>query len=149
MRTDKQSLVINKDEFAFRVRSNRPGYLYLLMLGTDNSHFYLLFPNALDTDNRLRANAEMRLPRPTWSMVAGGPAGTDRLLALVSSTKRDFGPVGLGKVDPFGEFDLLAAGRAYAQGGAAALAGKPADCRDATGACARYGAARFEIRELE
>ena len=149
MRTEKQSVRINQDEIGFRVRSDRAGYLYLLMLGTDASHFYLLFPNSLDSNNRVRADTELRLPRSGWSMVAGGPAGTNRLLALVSPTPRDFTPAGLRKLEPFGEFDQKAAARAFASGGVQAIAGRRADCADPTATCGRYGAARFEIREIE
>jgi hypothetical protein len=59
------------------------------MLGSDRRSFYLLFPNALDADNRIRANAPMTLPRPDWRLLAQGPAGTDHLLVLVTDTPRD------------------------------------------------------------
>lgn len=149
VRTDKQAIQIGRDEFSFGVRSNRSGHLYLLMLGTDSEHFHLLFPNALDDNNRVQANVELQLPRRNWAIVAGGPPGTNRLIALVSQTRRNFVPVGLGKVDPFGEFDLQKVEHAYLERGPVAMSGEAVGCRSASADCARYGAARFEIREHE
>ena len=56
-----------------------------MLLGSDSKSFYVLFPNALDADNRIHAN--QTLPRPDWKLVAQGPVGTDQL--LVSDTPRD------------------------------------------------------------
>jgi hypothetical protein len=149
IRTDSSAVRIGKDQLRFRIRSDRAGYLYLLMLGTDSSHFYLLFPNSLDSGNRLKAGVEVQLPRPGWAMVAGGPAGTNRFIALVTPTPRDFDPVGLRKTAPFGEFDIDIVGRTVRAEGAAAIAGRPVDCRDSAPSCAKFGAARFEIREID
>jgi hypothetical protein len=59
------------------------------MLGSDEKSFYLLFPNKLDTDNRVRANQSYSMPRPNWKIKAAGPAGTDRILFVVSASPRD------------------------------------------------------------
>jgi hypothetical protein len=40
-----------------------------LLLGSDRKSFYLLFPNGLDSDNRIRANQRLSLPRPDWKLV--------------------------------------------------------------------------------
>jgi hypothetical protein len=45
------------------------------MAGTDAAHFYLLFPNAIDRDNRIEADKVIELPRKGWQITAGGPAG--------------------------------------------------------------------------
>ena len=59
------------------------------MLGSDDQSFYLLFPNRLDTDNRIKAHQTYHFPRPTWQVTAGGPPGTNRVLFVVSQTARD------------------------------------------------------------
>ncbi len=130
------------------MRSARTGYLYLLMMGTDRSHFYQLFPNAIDANNRITAGVELSLPRSGWTMVAGGPAGTNRFLAIVAPSRRDFADAGLKKASPFSEFDLRETARIYAQEGARALAGKPVGCRDSAESCAGFGAAMLEMREV-
>ncbi len=85
----KPSLRIGQDALEMTVRASHAGHVYLVMLGSDRRSFYLLFPNALDTDNRIRANAPLTLPRPDWRLLAQGPAGTDHLLVLVTDTPRD------------------------------------------------------------
>ena len=85
----RNSLKIGKDPLALTVKSSHDGYVHLLLLGSDRKSFYLLFPNGLDSDNRIRANQRLSLPRPDWKLVAQGPAGTDQLLVLVSDTPRD------------------------------------------------------------
>ena len=85
----RNSLKIGKDPLALTVKSSHDGYVHLVLLGSDRKSFYLLFPNGLDSDNRIRANQRLSLPRPDWKLVAQGPAGTDQLLVLVSDTQRD------------------------------------------------------------
>lgn len=138
---------IGKDRLRFRVRSERDGYVYLLMQGTDSSHFYQLFPNGLDKDNRLRGKADMALPRSNWEMVAGGPPGLNRFIALVTPTPRNFTAAGLNNSQPFSEFDVQAAARVFADRGAGPFAGEPTGCRQDERSCAAYGSAVFEIEE--
>jgi len=82
-------LKIGQDPFEFSVRSSTDGYLYAVMLGSDEKSFYLLFPNKLDADNRVRANQSYSMPRPGWKIKASGPAGTDRILFVVSPSPRE------------------------------------------------------------
>ena len=138
---------IGKDRLSFRLRSERDGYVYLLMQGTDRSHFYQLFPNGLDKNNRLRGNIDMSLPRSNWEMVAGGPAGLNRFIALVTPSPRNFASAGLGTSQPFSEFDPQVAGKVFANRGAAPFAGEPAGCKLGEQACGSYGAVLFEIEE--
>lgn len=138
---------IGQDRLSFTVRSERSGYLYLLMVGTDRSHFYQLFPNALDRNNRIVGGSEITLPRPGWAMVAGGPPGTNRFLMIVAPSPRDFSDAGLRTGSPFSEFDLRAASRAFTTEGPRALAGKAVGCREPANVCDAFGAAMFEIRE--
>src|SRR5262249_20400997 len=44
---------IGQDAVRFSVSSSRPGYLYVLALAGGDADLELLFPNALDADNRL------------------------------------------------------------------------------------------------
>jgi hypothetical protein len=117
------------------------------MQGTDRSHFYQLFPNGLDQNNRLRAKTDMALPRSNWEMVAGGPAGVNRFIALVTPTPRNFAAAGLNSSQPFSEFDVQAAARIFGEKGAAAFAGEPAGCKSDERSCAAYGSVIFEIEE--
>jgi len=138
---------IGKDRLRFRLRSDRDGYIYLLMQGTDRSHFYQLFPNGLDKSNRMRAKSDLALPRSNWEMVAGGPPGVNRFIALVTPTPRNFSGVGLNGAQPFSEFDMQLAGRVFTEKGAAPFAGEPTGCKQNEAACAAYGSVLFEIEE--
>jgi len=82
--TDKSQLVIGKDRLLFQVKSSTPGYIYVYLAGTDKSHFYLLFPNALDRDNRIEADKLVQLPRKGWHITAGGPPGVNHIVTIVS-----------------------------------------------------------------
>ena len=146
---DKPRVRIGKDRLRFRVASGKPGYVYVLMVGTDKSNFNLLFPNAVDGENRIAAGQELELPRPGWAMTAGGPKGADHFVAIVSENPRDFSAAGLKKVDPFGEFPLdVAAKLAASAGNAPLFAGTPA-CKGPGACSARYGAAIFSVEEVD
>lgn len=82
------SLRIGKDDLRLSVRSSHDGYVYFVMLGSDAKSFYVLFPNGLDRDHRIKAGQTLSLPRPSWQLRAAGPAGTDQLLVLVTQTPR-------------------------------------------------------------
>ena len=145
---DKANVRIGKDKLSFRIRSSRPGHLYVLMVGTDRAHFNLLFPNAIDGRNRIDADKELTLPRPGWAMVAGGPAGTNHFVAIVSEQPRDFSAAGLKKVDPFAEFPLETAAEVARSQPAepSPFAGKPV-CAAGEACSDAYGAATFTIEE--
>ena len=87
--TAPKQLKIDKDPFSFSVRSNTDGYLYAVMMGSDGQSFYVLFPNKLDQDNKVKADVPVKLPRPGWSIKAGGPEGTNHVLFVVSKSPRD------------------------------------------------------------
>lgn len=148
---DKARVRIGKDKLSFRLRSNQPGYLYVLMVGTDGDHFYQLFPNAVDGKNQMEAEKTLTLPRPGWTMVAGGPPGSNHFLAIVSDEKRDFSGAGIKKIDPFAEFPLDRAAKVAAAHHAAgkpgsAFVGQPV-CSGAKPCSPDYGAAVFTIEE--
>ncbi len=143
---DQASVQVGKDNLRFRIKSSKPGYVYILMVGTDSAHFNLLFPNGIDQNNRILGGQELKLPRPSWALTADGPPGTDSFVAIVSDQPRDFGAAGLRKVDAFAEFVLPLPGSAPAAGAATPYAGTPV-CAGTQGCSAAYGAALFEIEE--
>lgn len=94
-------LRIGQDRFDLAVTSARSGYLHLVLLGSDNHSYYLLFPNELDGNNYIKAGQTMHLPRQSWAIEAQGPAGTDKLLAVVTASPRDLSQLGKERNGPF------------------------------------------------
>lgn len=80
---------IGVDPLTFTVRPVSSGYLYAVLLGSDEKSFYLLFPNRLDGDNRVQAGQSYVMPRPGWQVMAAGPPGINRILFVVSASPRD------------------------------------------------------------
>jgi hypothetical protein len=105
----RPALTIGKDVLDFTLTSSHPGYVYLLMVGSDGQTFDLLFPNRIDRDNYVQAGQAMRLPRSNWEITAQGPAGKDHLLAIVSDAPRDFAALGLKPAGPFSVADATPA----------------------------------------
>ncbi len=143
------------ESIGFSVSSSKPGFVYVLEVGVEaggKASLLLLFPNAVDRNNRIGADAAMSLPRASWPLVAGGPAGTDHFLVIVSDSERDFTGLGMRMVgrEGYGEFPRGTAAQLYRTytGATPLFAGKakcPADgqtCSDA------YGAAEFTIEEV-
>jgi hypothetical protein len=141
-----ERLAIGKDRLDLSVTSSHAGYLYLVLLGSDQHSFYLLFPNDMDGNNAIRAGETLRLPRPAWRITAQGPAGTDRLLAVVAASPRKLSMLGTGRAGPFLQSLTDANGRSTLSW----IMGT-ADCRAGTGANATcsdaYGAARADVLE--
>jgi uncharacterized caspase-like protein len=96
-----QKVKIGRDKVEFTVSSSHAGFLYLLMVGSDGKTFDMLFPNQLDRSNQLEAGQVLRLPRPNWEVVAGGPPGTTQMLAIVADAPRDFSKLALKPAGPF------------------------------------------------
>ncbi len=97
----KTQLKIGQDTLDFSLQSDRPGYVYVALAGSDNKSLYLLFPNDLDQNNKIEAGQTMQLPRDNWRVKAGGPAGTDNLLVLVTDGPRDLSQLVADKAGPF------------------------------------------------
>lgn len=147
---DQSAVRIGKDRLRFRLRSSRPGYLYVFMVGTDGEHFNLLFPNAVDGKNRVEAGKDISLPRPGWTMTAGGPPGINHFLAVVSESPREFSAAGLKKIDPFAEFPLPQAEKlARASAGAPSPFLGKAKCPPGVACADAFGAAIFTIEEVK
>lgn len=148
-------LRIGKDTLDLSVTSSHDGHVYIVLLGSDNHSYYMLFPNERDRNNAIQAGQTLKLPRPEWRIKAQGPVGTDRMLVVVSATPRDLSVLGDNKSGPFTYSLTDGAGRARLQwllstSAAASLAecqpGAPA--RDAVRCTDAYGAALAEFTEL-
>lgn len=133
----KPTLRIRQDELDFSVSTNRPGYLYILQVGSDGKTFNLLFPNRHDNNQYIEAG-DHRFPRETWRVRSGGPAGTSHLLAVVSPVKRNFTK----DMDTSGTF---ASGEADSDNAKTLFS----EATGATSGAGRYGAsAVVQIREV-
>ncbi|CAN7501332.1 caspase family protein [Pseudoduganella sp. LjRoot289] len=148
-------LRIGKDALDLSVTSSHDGHVYIVLLGSDNHSYYMLFPNDRDRNNAILAGQTLKLPRPQWRITAQGPMGTDRMLVVVSATPRDLGVLGNNKSGPFTYSLTDGAGRARLQwllSTSAAVTqtecqpGAPA--RDAVRCSDAYGAALAEFTEL-
>ncbi|MES2938476.1 MAG: DUF4384 domain-containing protein [Pseudomonadota bacterium] len=106
LQPSRGQLRIGQDPLDFTVRTSRAGYLYLLHVGPDGRTFDLLFPNQYDQNNFVQPGT-VQLPRPSWRVMAAGPAGDAHVLAIVSDVRKDFtrpladkqGPFSSGSVD--------------------------------------------------
>jgi len=85
----KNQLKIGRDTLDMAIQSNKPGYVYIALAGSDNKSVYMLFPNDLDQDNKIEAGQALQLPRSNWRVRAGGPAGINNLLIMVADGPRD------------------------------------------------------------
>jgi hypothetical protein len=139
--TRKDRLVIGKDLLEVDVTPTRDGYLYVALAGSDGTSMYLLYPNDLAQDNRVRAGQRVSLPGKGWEIVAGGPPGFETLLVMVTDAPRDLKGLAQEKSGPFMKTLLDGNGRARLQwilsnGTPAAGCGKPGapSCSDAFGA---------------
>jgi hypothetical protein len=153
VRADKPTLRIGHEPLRLRVRSSHAGYVYVYTGGTEKSHFYLLFPNRLDRNNRIEAGAELALPRPSWNITAAGPPGVNQIVVLVSRSRRDLSGSGIqeaGRDIP--EFDLEDAARRWAGRDSATSPFIGAlECRAEAGrfVCPEgYGARMIEVEEV-
>ena len=77
------TLRIGRDDLALTVTSARAGYLTLLSAGSDGRTLGLLYPGPRDALRQVAAGAPFLVPK-RWR--ARGPAGTNRIVAVVSET---------------------------------------------------------------
>ena len=83
------SVNASADAGAIRIGSSRPGYVYVLAAGADQSMLFVavVFPSAADTNNRIRPGQTLKLPGSEWPTNA-------EFLAIVSDEPRDFSAIG-------------------------------------------------------
>ncbi len=98
---NRKVLRIDKDPLELTVKTQSDGYLYIALAGSDQESLYLLFPNRIDGDNFVKANQEIKLPRRSWRIVAGGPKGVDTVLVMVTDSPRDLTQLEGESVGPF------------------------------------------------
>ena len=98
---NRKVLRIDKDPLELKVKTQSDGYLYIALAGSDQESLYLLFPNRIDGDNFVKANQEIKLPRRSWRIVAGGPKGVDTVLVMVTDSPRDLTQLEGESVGPF------------------------------------------------
>jgi serine/threonine protein kinase len=144
---DKPQLRIDKDMMSFKVKSEKEGYVYVFQYGSDGG-IVQIFPNTVAKNNRMRADSTLSLPPKGAGTMAGGPPGTDHLIAIVSQHPRDFSALGLKVSEGFGQTTLDAASHAArAQGsGASIFAGKAICQQPCTD---EYGATLFTVDEIK
>jgi hypothetical protein len=134
-------LKIGKDLLQLDITSAKNGHLYIALAGSDGKSLYLLYPNDLAKDNAVKAGQKVSLPSKGWEIVAGGPAGTETLLVMVTDAPRELSGLAQEKAGPFMKSLLDGEGRSRLQwvlsNGTPAegcgTAGKP-PCSDAFGA---------------
>ena len=101
VKPSRKILRIDKDPLELTVKSKTDGYLYIALAGSDQKSLYLLFPNRIDSDNFVKANQEIKLPRRNWRIVAGGPKGIDTVLVMVTDSPRDLSQLTGESAGPF------------------------------------------------
>ena len=144
VKLDKPTLRIGQDFLNMQITAPHDGHVYVVMMGSDERSFYVLFPNSLDTNNRVRAGQTLRLPAPTWQLQAAGPAGTNQLLVMVTRQPRQLQSIQAeaaeAAVSPFVTATADAAGRQRLQ---RTLLGS------GTAAANRFSAQRITVEEVQ
>ncbi len=152
----RDKLKIGADGLDFSVQSDRAGFVYVALAGSDNKSVYMLFPNELDQGNRIEVGQQLLLPRPNWRVNAGGPEGTDNLLVMVTDGPRDLSALAASKAGLFVSSLNDAQGRA--QLGALMTASRAASSQACSSAAARrnnaqcsdaYGALLLAVQEVK
>lgn len=106
---------ILQDPLRLTIRSERAGYVYVALAGSDLKSLYLLFPNSLDGNNRIEANQTIELPKSGWRVTAAGPKGINTVLVLISDSPRDLSQLEGEKAGPFLKTLLNAEGKSKLQ----------------------------------
>jgi serine/threonine protein kinase len=145
----KSQLIIGRDNLGFDVTSSRDGHVHVLVRGPDGS-LTLLLPNEKAKDTRIKAGQRLRLPGPSWPLVASDPTGSEQFLVFVSASPRSHAQLGGEPEYIFTRLPTDERAGALASRWSSAtplLLGAAADgCTEA--ACNAYGAAMFTIEVL-
>jgi len=83
-----ERLRIDKDKLVFTLRSLQEGYVYVFNQGADGL-LQQLYPNALTPAPRIVKGGSLKLPQGSLEFNVAAPAGTSRLLVMVSRWPRD------------------------------------------------------------
>ena len=139
-------LRIGVDPLSLTVTPDRDGFLYIALAGSDGKSLYLLYPNALDERNAVRAGVPVTLPAPRWEIVANGPPGRNRLLVMVTDRPRDLTLLRGRPAGPFVQSLLDADGRTRLQWLLAN--GQDSDCTAGSSCSDAYASALAEVDEV-
>ncbi len=153
---NKTQLKIGQDTLDFSVKSDKAGYVYVALAGSDNESLYVLFPNDLDKNNRIEAGQTLALPRANWKVRAQGPTGANQLLVIVSDGPRDLSALTKNKAGPFTATLNNADGRAElgslitnSEAGSTSACSSTA-ARKANAHCSdAFGAAMLRVEEIK
>jgi serine/threonine protein kinase len=139
--------VLGKDVLSFTLRSQREGFVYVLLWDTATGLLQQVFPGGANSANRITPDKPFRLTRQLAAYRAELPQGSWKVLAIQSAVPRDMSVLGLnagGRSAPATravvEARLAAAG--------VSLAGAPR-CTDPAGCPDTYAALSFEVTETE
>ena len=89
VKVPKKLTIGKQGDFTFSVSSSVGGYAYVMLLGSDEKSFYLLFPNKIDGNNKIKANTVYQFPTKGWDMTPGGPPGMNHILFVLSQAPFD------------------------------------------------------------
>ena len=146
----KSPLSIGHDRLSFALRSDRSGYLNVLLWDKAGGHVSLIFPNELDRDNHIGAGETLSFPRPEWSYEADAPAGDWDILTIVSASPRDFTSLGFSNKGGtlVASQDGVEAALNRSDAASPTIAGSPR-CASGGPCPANYAALRFLVQETE
>jgi serine/threonine protein kinase len=148
VKVDKPQVRIGRDPLGFTITASKDGYAYVLVVGTSDRDFYMLFPNAVDSDNRITANTPLRVPH-RLPMMANGPPGTNHFVVIVSEQRREFSALRPRRKDVFEEFPAeVAAQLQQSNSERQPLFAGGVKCAEQTQCSQAYGAAAFSIEEI-
>jgi hypothetical protein len=148
VKVDKPQVRIGRDQLGFTITASKDGYAYVMVVGTGDRDFYMLFPNAVDSDNRITANTPLRVPN-RLPMMANGPPGTNHFVVIVSEQRREFSALRPRRKDVFEEFPAeVAAQLQQSSSERQPLFAGGVKCAEQTQCSQAYGAAEFSIEEI-
>ncbi|WP_144007115.1 DUF4384 domain-containing protein, partial [Pelomonas sp. KK5] len=142
----QQRLRIDKDKLSFTVKSERDGFVHLLVYGPDGS-LMVLFPRSDDGPIPIKAGQTLTLPKAPFDLVTADPAGPETFVVLVSEKQRNFKAIGAVPEEPFLKLptgpnaDMLL--QQWTRPTPMLLGAAPAGCQGA--GCDNYGAAKFAV----
>jgi len=88
----------NQDFVDITIKSEKNGFVYLLMLGSDAKEAVFILPNDEQNLNEINKSQIVKIKS---KIVATGPVGTDYLLAIVLDKKLDLTNFDLDKLGPY------------------------------------------------
>jgi serine/threonine protein kinase len=88
LQTNKTSYRIDKDELSFTIQSEKEGYVYVFMYGSDQV-LMQLYPNIKQGSLKIKKGQPLKLPQSPDVFQTAGPAGPTDLLVMISPRQRD------------------------------------------------------------